>query len=236
MMKRPLRPPTQPSQQAGFTIVELMIATLVFSTILVVITFGVINFSSAYYKGINSSTTQDTARSVIDTVAQAIQFSGSVPQIPAPGANSICIGNQQFVFNLGKELLLSTDHGLAQITGGSCSATPTGGTELLDSRMRLIRFAVDQPKNPDGSAVFTDQSIWNVTIAIAYGDNDLLCDSSVGVSAAGGCAGTAATIADPDIVTAAAAGDLHCKSVTGSQFCDIVALSTTVNRRIGLSH
>jgi len=43
--------------QSGFTLVELMIATMVFSVILLVITYGVVRFTNSYYKGLNSSTT-----------------------------------------------------------------------------------------------------------------------------------------------------------------------------------
>src|SRR5262249_25193419 len=65
------------SRQAGFTIVELMVATLVFSTILIVITYGVLSFTRAYYNGVTNSTTQDTARNIISTISQAVEFNGS---------------------------------------------------------------------------------------------------------------------------------------------------------------
>jgi len=216
----------------GFTIVELMIATLVFSTILLVITFGVIHFSSDYYKGINSSTTQDTARQVIDSVAQAVQFSGSTPM--APNANSYCIGNQQLVYDLGHEVQSSTDSGLSQITNTTCNtaAVTSDGTELLDKRMRLVQFKVSEPVNPDGTPMFSDHNVWNITVSIAFGDNDLLCDTSQSSAAAGGCGKTAAAIADGDTATAASHGNLRCRLAEGSQFCDVVTLSTTVTRRI----
>jgi len=217
--------------QAGFTIVELMIATLVFSTILLVITFGVIHFTSDYYKGVNSSTTQDTARNIMNIMSQAIQFSGDTPLNPTP--SSVCIGNQQLVYTLGNEILTASDNGLAQITDTSCdsAAVASSGTELLDTRMRLVQFSVTEPMS-GGVPVFSDHSVWKVTVSIAYGDNDLLCDSSVAASATGGCSSHANPIADPNTATAASNGTLHCKSMTGSQFCDVVTLSTTVTRRI----
>ena len=52
------------SSQSGFTIVELMIATLVFAMVLLVITVGVMSFTRAYYRGINQSNTQRVARAV----------------------------------------------------------------------------------------------------------------------------------------------------------------------------
>lgn len=68
--------------QEGFTVVELMIATLVFSVILTVITMGVLSFRNRYYKAVNASTTQNTTRTVIDTdKVRLIQF-GSAQVVP----------------------------------------------------------------------------------------------------------------------------------------------------------
>jgi prepilin-type N-terminal cleavage/methylation domain-containing protein len=73
-MRHHLQAP-QTEKSSGFTIVELMISTLVFSVILLVVTFGIVHFTNSYYRGINGSTTQDTARTIVDSVTQAIQFS-----------------------------------------------------------------------------------------------------------------------------------------------------------------
>jgi prepilin-type N-terminal cleavage/methylation domain-containing protein len=66
----------QRKSQAGFTIVELMIATLVFAVVLILITVGVLTFTRSFFKGINQSRTQNAARTVIETISQGIQFSG----------------------------------------------------------------------------------------------------------------------------------------------------------------
>src|SRR3990172_9120101 len=60
----------------GFTIVELMIATTIFSVILLIVTFGMLQIGRTYYKGITLTKTQNAARSIIDTISQDIQFSG----------------------------------------------------------------------------------------------------------------------------------------------------------------
>lgn len=63
----------------GFTLVELMIATALFSSILLLITFGLLSIGQNYYKGKNSARTQDVARRVIDEISQAIQFGDAAP-------------------------------------------------------------------------------------------------------------------------------------------------------------
>src|SRR5262249_3702342 len=88
--------------QAGFTIVELMVATLVFSFVLVIITVGVLFFSKTYYAGRNRARTQNTARSVVGTISQAIQFTGTAITTTADtGAQYFCAGSRIYVFNLG---------------------------------------------------------------------------------------------------------------------------------------
>ncbi len=65
-----------PRDSGGFTVIELMIATIVFAVILLVVTAGVLQFTRQYYKGINSSNTQAAARAIIDDMTRAIQFNG----------------------------------------------------------------------------------------------------------------------------------------------------------------
>lgn len=210
------------SIQQGFTIVELMIATLVFSVILIVITVGVLHFTNAYYKGINSSTTQNTARNIIDTVSQAIEFgSADLGHAPAVGPiTAYCVGGQQFDFVLGAEIALSpsatqTKDALYQRphSGSGCVNIPTptlragsatGGKELLGQNMRLSKFSVTQL--PSG--------LYTITVRVVYGDDALLISPS----------GT---------IPAYSAPDATCKSQTGSQFCAASELSTTVQSRIG---
>lgn len=195
--------------QEGFTIVELMIATLVFSIILLVITVGVIHFTNAYYKGVNSSTTQNTARSVIDAVSQAIEFGGGYF---SSGPTTYCIGNLQFDYVLGSELESApagtqTKNALYQSpgNGSSCSALAgnlkTGvnvpnGKELLGANMRISKFVITQLPNKQ----------FSIDVRVAYGDDGLL--------------------RNPASTTAA------CLDQSGSQFCAVSELTTIVQSRV----
>ena len=61
----------------GFTIVELLIATAVFSFILLVVTTGIIRLGNMYYKGVISSRTQESIRNIVSETSSAIQFAQS---------------------------------------------------------------------------------------------------------------------------------------------------------------
>ena len=196
----------------GFTIIELMIATLVFSVILLAVTVGIIQITRVYYKGINEANTQDTARNVMDTISQAIQFSGSdvyATQASAPGAStSFCVGNQQFSYKLGYQLVggspgtNQTTKALWQSTTSGCTGNPAAaasGLELLGDKMRLANLTV--------SEVNGDPNIWKISVRVVFGDDDLL-NNPTGTNAS-------------------------CKGNAGQQFCSVSELTTTVVKRVG---
>lgn len=226
------RKPATARRQAGFTIVELMIATLVFSVILVVITTGVLHFSSAYYKGINSSTTQTATAGVMNAVSQAIQFSpASSVQPPAPLAGDastkyLCAGNQEFLFKPGVQEPAGVS--IYQFnTGGTCynssnsaDATYYGNAPGWDKRLDLLQ---DHMRLAQLKVTGLDARSWNVTVKVAYGDDDLLCAPT---SDPGSCAASAANLTD------FTKDDLTCRPGNGSQFCNVSTLSTTVVTRL----
>jgi prepilin-type N-terminal cleavage/methylation domain-containing protein len=214
------------NNQAGFTIVELMIATLVFSMVLLVITFGVIHFTTAYYKGINSSNTQTTTQNAIDSITQSIQFSSG--GTTASGTTHFCAGGKVFIYDLGKEFggtPTSTNRGLYEMpadTGCSDPGTPTGGTELLGKNMRLAAVSVTSTDSTDPTVP------WQVTVRITYGDTDLLCSPALNGNT-GGCSSGSSNFA---ATATFAADDLQCRSQVGSQFCSVSVLNSVAQQRI----
>jgi prepilin-type N-terminal cleavage/methylation domain-containing protein len=211
-----------PSQrEKGFTIVELMIATSVFAVVLLVATLGILQITRVYFKGVTETTTQNVARSVMDTVAQAVQFSGGnvLPTIAGTATptspRAFCIGNQRFSYDLGYQLKDSSPnvtnhqayHVLAVDNYAGCTQTAaqslntaalaSGSRELISPNMRLTKFTVESQGD----------NLYKITIRIAYGDDDLLSNPT-----------------DPNAI---------CKGVrAGTQFCSISELSTIVVKRV----
>ena len=206
------------SVQTGFTIVELMIATLVFSVILLVITAGVLSFTKAYFKGLYISATQDTARSVIDTLAQSLQFNGGGvsyalqdPTNPSSPITTYCLGGKQYDFTLNtKQTDVSSSHVFYEskrTSDATCTAKPptafdpaNGDRDLLATNMRLSDFSLTPPSGTDG--------LFTVHIRVAYGDDDLLVFPS----------------GHPE--------QAKCSLDVGSQFCAVADLETTVQKRV----
>lgn len=219
------RPAISHSNQGGFTIVELLIATLIFSMVLLLITIGILTFTKVYFKGLNQSRTQNAARTIIENVAQSIQFSGgTVTKTITPNGDSqgFCVADKRFSFLPGRQLtdvapdpaLTQTRHALVVDEPGNCGGSQAqdlggnpAGTELLAPGMRVSKLAVEQ---------IGTTSMYRVTVRLAYGENDLLYSPS-----------------DPNNPNGATRPDAACRfGFSGAQFCATAELSTIVNKRI----
>ncbi len=222
-MKLPV--PIARRKQAGFTIVELLIATLVFSVVLLLITYGVLAITRVYYRGVTETNTQNTARNIIETVSQSVQFYGGQVLRPAtaPGAfvagtsYAYCIGDQKISFVLGYQIADAPATGKFQSkhamvlnlpAGGCATSSPQNlrgsgainGRELLGANMRLSKFSI-QP-------ITGSTNLYKITVKVVYGDDDLL--------------------KSPATSTAT-----QCNTVVkGTQFCAVSELSTVVEKRV----
>lgn len=205
----------------GFTVVELMVATAVFSVVLVVVTAGILQVSRLYYKGVNQANTQAIVRTITDTISQTIQFGGGTVTPTTAGAATptapkvFCIGNQRFTYDLGWQVVDTAPdtlkhqafHGLVQDNYSGCSAsTPQtisgstllpGSRELLGPNMRLSKLNVTD----------LGGNLYRIEVRVIYGDDDLLKNPN-----------------DP-LTTCI-------NEKAGTQFCTISELSTVVTKRV----
>lgn len=195
-------------REAGFTIVELMVATVVFSTILVVITAGVMAFTRGYYAGLNRSKVQNTARNIVASVSQGIQFTGTViATTEDTGSEYFCTGGKLYTFKTGVMYgggtATAANPGLYVVPQPSgCAPLSSGdynnpqGQQLLGPNMRIAGLAVQS----------VGSQMYRISLTLAYGDDDLL--------------------------SATTGSDIRCLSQAGSQYCAVSSLNTTVHRRL----
>jgi prepilin-type N-terminal cleavage/methylation domain-containing protein len=237
----PIRPSNQlhrkDRRQEGFTIVELMIASMIFSVVLLIIIYGIIRFSQDYYSGITQTNTQNVARLITQDISTAIQFdAGDVTAQQYDSSNGAyfsCAGDNRFSYLLGQQLVGSnpgtfqTLHGMVEDdAGGGCGGNGAQdlqgstviGTELLSPSMRIAYLNI--------APVGNNTNLWNIDVRVVYGDNDLVCSPS---EVAGSCSSTTTMNALSDYQT----HDLQCKQDdSGFQFCAVSELNTTVQQRI----
>ncbi len=242
--------------QQGFTIIELMISTVIFSLVLLICLQGIVQVTRAYYKGVTQSRTQEVARNLLDEITQTIQLSGSVITFDDPadfgptinvtqvsqGIGIFCAGNKKYTYALDRKVSESTNENLKEIRNAmiveeeACTNTPEltspdildrdVGTNsvptrsLLAENMRLTEFRVEKTTPGDVDSVKDGADLWEISIGIAYGDQDLFSTDN-----------------PTDPFTGTYEDDFGverviCKSGTGDEFCSIITLSTIVSRRI----
>lgn len=222
-----------PNSQSGFTIIELMIATTVFSVALLLSSVIIIQISRMYIKGVIASKTQTTARNVIDDISRSIQFSGSsinlVPSDPSQGNPSYfsCLGNTRYTILPNTQVDDSVPEGTLPTVPNKHKArhalwkdTVPNGSDCKNSALPNLLNA-----NPSATSLLIgvellekgmrigDISItpnagtYFVKVTVVYGDDDLLVDPS---NPSAGCKG----------------------GFTGSQWCAVSSLSTQVFKRV----
>lgn len=200
------------NNQSGFTIIELLIATLVFSIILLITTEAVIQISRTYIRGYIGSETQNANRGILDQISQAIQLSGGggvviPPSQPYLGYYWFCVNDVKYTYRYNTELTPTSGNVFISdaATGTDCSTPDTNppagtATELLSQHMRIVK-----PSNGAGilGSVNGIPSLYSLSMNVLYGDS-----------------GTFNTLSNT------------CEPISsGGAFCSTSAISTTVQQR-----
>lgn len=217
--------------QRAFTIIELMIASMVFSVILLLVTTGVIRIGNSYYSGALRSRTQDTARNIIDEISRGIQFSGvnirNTENLPSSPAYSLaingsiygfCVNNVSYAYIMDKKLTKNTSPGPDEVQYGllsydnNCSLssdpadiTNTATVAGLIAKKELLGLGMrvtDLEVRSTGS-----NNMYEITVGIASGADDLFNETGTAINKT-------------------------CKSGAGSQYCAVSKLTTTVQKRL----
>lgn len=203
----------------GFTIIELMIATVVFAIILLMTLGGFVQIGRTFYKGITISRTENTVRTIADSLSGDIRSSqfdgGTTTQTSGSGVSYFCIGKHVYYFKRG--VIFDNDssspnkpdvnnYGLERgdisstcVDPSISGNTPTNIQELLGEKMRVSKLSV-------ACSPAANNRLCELSIHIAYGDNDLLTPSAT----------------DPNAL---------CKGATaGTQFCATADINTSILR------
>lgn len=225
----------------GFTLIELMIATAIFSFILLIATAGIIKIGQMYYKGVTESKVQNTVRGVSDELSRSIQFAKGVKvdhpdnttDLVTDPVKRFCLGDYRYTAYIDKPFVSAanpanntptanrTGMWMERLTSGSscaCSGTCVQeGKQLLGVNTRVLTLNVTNL----GAGI---DKAWNVDLRLAYGDSDLLDHyNNQGLLID---TGTAQQRADRR-------NSANCKSgVSGNSFCAVAQLDTVVKKRL----
>lgn len=218
----------------GFTIIELMFSTVIFSFILLLSLAALLQIGKLYYKGVTTAQTQQAARNIMDELTQSIQLSaGGVNFPPGPIGPNIaagnaatgvfCIGDTRYNYAIDRKLTetspsssnkeiyhafwadkLSKCSSLASIPTLSLTTTSPGG---IDGR-ELLGAHMRVLRLDISRPIAGNDEVWKLDLTVGYGDEDLFTYDS----------GT---------------NRKYCKTAqAGTQFCATSELSTIVSRRL----
>lgn len=184
----------------GFTVIELLLATAVFSVVIVVALAGFLGIGRVFYKGVNLTQSKQTAQKMLDIVTNDIQ-SASTPVFSGTASNDrnyYCVGHIRYTYKINNliDITDSTTYdttekfglmrdslpgtsGCANPFDGSGAIAPQNPSELLGNYMRLNKF--------DIKPIPSSTNVYTVTIKITTGDDSTLnedgtCDSNLSKS------------------------------------------------------
>lgn len=160
------------SSSRGFTIIELLIATVVFSVILLILTGAIVQFGRIYYRGNVDSKTKEATRAVMNSIAQDIQFGSTVAQTPNSLTNgtSLAIGPGCYDYQLGVQVK-DGYHAITRQNNSICPSPPSfGGHEFLGENMQLVSLTVKETSPGSG--------LYRVSVHVVYGSDDDFTDDT----------------------------------------------------------
>ena len=214
---------------AGFTVVELLVASVIFSVIILVALSGFIEIGRLFYKGSIYTANQQAARTITDKVGSDMNATSSVVGPTATGTGQkrfYCIGNVRYTFTLGQVVNLdnhgttnSSNFGILRdkLPGASSCADPFSGSspvpiavdaaELLGNRMRLNSFCIT--KNTSVSY----GNLYAISVNIVTGDDKYI---------------TLKTNTSPPLCTATSSA-LCNANLSVSQYCAGSDLTTSIS-------
>jgi len=213
------------TQQQGFTILELLVSTAVFATVLLLCSMAIIQVGRMYYKGIIANRTQNAARSVVEDASQAVQFgsmsgsnfyrSGPPTTYSGITVKSYCVGEVRYSYAPNTVALGTSSGRIPHVLwkdkpGVNAVCTPlnltianpggVSGQEMLGDAMRVVQFVLTQDTS----------NLYSIKLTVAYGGSNDVFDNTSGSPNYNICA----------------------SSSMGGQYCSVSIINTSAAKRL----
>jgi prepilin-type N-terminal cleavage/methylation domain-containing protein len=115
----------------GFTVIELLIATAVFSVVLIIFLTALIRISEVFYKGVNLANTQEATRAALQDISDDIQFYKEAPDVHS---DYFCVGDHRYAMSKGVQVGSGNpnDYGLVREVMSTCKPLTGSGSQPVD--------------------------------------------------------------------------------------------------------
>jgi len=229
----------------GFTILELLIATMVFSVIFLSATTAIIQIGKLYYKGVVSGRTQETTRTIADSISQQLQFSYDgltigankiypVTKVTPVGTitnqtfKSYCIGTTRYSYVLNRQVS-DKNVGKIDVAALRLSHALWRDTITTGALCGAANLGAADPSMGTGGSNGSELLAVNMRLSQFSLNCDAvthLCTLNLGV-----------IYGDNDLLTPVptVAPPTQCASIIGSQWCATSNLTTSVFKRVGVN-
>lgn len=206
--------------QPGFTLIELMIATVVFSLVMLVLLASFLQIGRIFYKGISYASTQESGRAISESISDDVRFAKRVTMSPTGpyrlGSSDtywFCIGKYRYTYTLYEQLSVADLNnplkGVQRTVNESCAepnSTQPGLSrqQMLGPEMQINKFIFNCTNG---------RCIINIRLVFFGAQNDVFAsDSNPG--------------------NPLRSNDLYCTGpLLSSQFCGTFEVNTLVSMR-----
>lgn len=179
---------------SGFTIVELLIATTIFSIVILGASITILEVSRLYYKGTILTRTQNATRDLLDSISRPMQLEkktiiqeNTAVNIGGRQVKILCVGTTRFTYVEGfrqgvntsgfdgsdtiahaiwrDEVAVPSDCGTTVPDLTAITPTPLG-RNVLQENMRVRTLSVTKLGSTD--------RLWAIDVHVLYGEKDLM--------------------------------------------------------------
>lgn len=200
------------SNQSGFTLVELTLATAFIAFILIFMLTTMLSVMSNYNKGLAVKQINQTARTVTDEMSRLVQSTDTTTINTSRIANGrVCVGGVSYVWNVRN----TTANQYTDGTVVKFARVNDAGGALCGSSLPAV--------NPANASEMLSSQIWVQQMNLAVSSNQSLVDITIGLSTA---APNQPTGTDSVLGTI-------CDGSKDSQYCAIATFTTTVATKNG---
>lgn len=201
----------------GFTIVEVLIASLVFSALLLLCMEGIVRIAKVYVKNSSINQANEFSKSFSGDITQQIKY-GAEPKFTPGNPSFLCVSDSGYKIEFNKSQEDSAQNPVVKIEDVGCtlynnssnySVGAYNPVNIAPNNIRILKFNLTNTglTNP----------VWVVNMRVAIGAKDLLVDSSN------------KPLTDPSSDPTEAL----CKpGIAGSEFCAVIGISTAATRRM----
>jgi prepilin-type N-terminal cleavage/methylation domain-containing protein len=207
----------------GFTVIEVLIASLVFTTLLLLSMEGITRIAKVYVKNSSITKANEFSKSFIGDIAQQIKY-GVEPKFTSGNPSFLCVSDSGYKIELNKtqeeDLGPIPINPIVKIQDPGCTlyanaSNYTGASynpvNISPVNIRILSFNII--KNTVGTT-----PVWTIDMRVALGAKDLLRDSANKILA--------------DDPTANYSEAVCRGGIAGSEFCSVISISTSITRRM----